>query len=666
MKKQLSLSIRLMCAGGVIITLMILSAYSINNSVPKQETPNNSYQNYAKLSAELSAKYANHAQWLNDYRVALNNDFYSFARDDDQKKCPFEKLLSDANLNKLAKSNPQIKILLESLITSHSQLHQSVKQINDAWKPQVGKMRLELSNVMLRLQSAHNQITNLLFGQENIGDALQSISTALKAFRGTKENASKEISQSKKDDADFTKQFTAFCESVQDLQDSYKNIADIIEQGLYDEAHFKYWSVIPRKQEAVNSSSVQLTDALIKIEGAETITMKAFNETAMPANLQLQKSSQQLVDLLQKIIPEGMSTPSTLPDTSSPTQNVLFSLILFSTVMVFVWLATYIWKSMREVISYLSSGVNKLSSSVQEVANFGEELATKTAQQTSALNQASTSLESLTSCSSLNSEAAKEAAVLAAHVNEKVAQSETAMSQMSSVMADIMKSSMETTRIIKTIDEIAFQTNLLALNAAIEAARAGDAGRGFAVVADEVRSLAQRSADAAKSTSGLLDGSRKLADNGVKVTTDVEKMLSTVSEGMVKVTTMMKDIANASEQQMESLLQVNDAVANVDSVVKDTYNKVQELSANGQEMAGHIEEIGSAALMLQDFLSSVDSGDETGDIETPSVNAASSEEEELGDESYMLPENHLLLTDQTEKDIDSPNLSQTDDRRWDW
>ena len=115
---------------------------------------------------------------------------------------------------------------------------------------------------------------------------------------------------------------------------------------------------------------------------------------------------------------------------------------------------------------------------------------------------------------------------LAGEASNSASKGAHAMDDMSSAINEIKKSSDETAKIIKVIDEIAFQTNLLALNAAVEAARAGEAGKGFAVVAEEVRNLAQRSAEAAKNTSSLIEGSQKNSDNGVRVTEELVAILN--------------------------------------------------------------------------------------------------------------------------------------------
>jgi len=143
-----------------------------------------------------------------------------------------------------------------------------------------------------------------------------------------------------------------------------------------------------------------------------------------------------------------------------------------------------------------------------------------------------------------------------------------AMGKMSDAINDIQKSSDETAKIIKVIDEIAFQTNLLALNAAVEAARAGETGKGFAVVAEEVRNLAMRSAEAAKNTTAMIAESVKNAKNGVDIAGEVEKTLSEIVTGVGKTTELVGEIAAASQEQAQGIDQVNTAVAQMDKVTQ--------------------------------------------------------------------------------------------------
>ena len=166
------------------------------------------------------------------------------------------------------------------------------------------------------------------------------------------------------------------------------------------------------------------------------------------------------------------------------------------------------------------------------------------------------------------------------------------MTGMVGAIEEIIRTSEETGKIIKTIDEIAFQTNLLALNAAVEAARAGEAGAGFAVVADEVRNLAMRAADAAKNTSQLIANTIKAVQNGNGLTQATQEAFKENMTISLKVAELVDEIASASGEQADGIEQINRAVAEMDKVVQQT-------AANAEESEGASEQMSAQSTKMQ-------------------------------------------------------------------
>ncbi len=272
---------------------------------------------------------------------------------------------------------------------------------------------------------------------------------------------------------------------------------------------------------------------------------------------------------------------------------------LFGSIFAWTIVSGSLTGKIDQIVQILSSASEQVASASSQVANASQQMAEGASEQASSLEEISSSLEEMTSMTNMNAENAGKANDLSSNARSVAGQGLQSMGRMSSAIDAIKTSADETAKIVKTIDEIAFQTNLLALNAAVEAARAGEAGKGFAVVAEEVRNLAQRSAEAAKNTSELIEESLKNADNGVRSSTEVHSSLGEISTSVEDVTNVVSEVSSASREQAEGIAQVNTAMAQLDKVTQSNAANAEESASAAEELSAQAVELKSAVEDLQ-------------------------------------------------------------------
>ncbi|MHC4423133.1 MAG: methyl-accepting chemotaxis protein [Planctomycetota bacterium] len=308
----------------------------------------------------------------------------------------------------------------------------------------------------------------------------------------------------------------------------------------------------------------------------------------------LEKACKRITEIVQKTNAGMLSSAKSTKASVSIISTVA---VVLGVVLAFL-IGRGVVSALKRIIDALTEGSEQVSSASGQVSSASQSLAEGATEQAAGLEETSSSLEEMSSMTKQNADNAQQANTLASEARKAADNGTQSMTRMNEAIQEIQKSSDETAKIIKVIDEIAFQTNLLALNAAVEAARAGEAGKGFAVVAEEVRNLAMRSAEAAKNTANMIEESVKNSKNGVDIASEVGKVLEEIVQGIGKTTDLVSEIAAASQEQAQGIDQVNTAMAQMDKVTQQNAGNAEESASASEELSAQAEQMNQVVAEL--------------------------------------------------------------------
>ena len=377
---------------------------------------------------------------------------------------------------------------------------------------------------------------------------------------------------------------------------------------------------------AVNNEKIcrdvkSMKDSHINFQKAADVMIDAQKDMIVQAKTvdqvmaQLDNTSGELNKLLSKV--EGLSNKemdnareagANAKKTATASLVVIVIGSVITGLLIGIFLTRSITKVLNRIVGSLTEGSQQVAAAASQVSSSSQSLAEGATEQAAGLEETSSSLEEMSAMTRQNAENAQQANTLAIEARKAADTGTGSMKKMITAINDIQKSSNETAKIIKVIDEIAFQTNLLALNAAVEAARAGEAGKGFAVVAEEVRNLAMRSAEAAKNTSAMIEESVKNSRNGVDIANEVGEVLEEIVQSVGKTTDLVSEIAAASAEQAQGIDQVNITMAQMDKVTQGNAANAEESASAAEELSAQSEQMDS---IVQELAALVNSSSHT-------------------------------------------------------
>ena len=252
-------------------------------------------------------------------------------------------------------------------------------------------------------------------------------------------------------------------------------------------------------------------------------------------------------------------------------------------------------KSLNSTLKNVQISSSEVMSSAGQVSSMAQRISEGTTKQASSISDLSGTMEGISKQIHHTAKQAEKAQELGVLSGTHVETSNQKMTDMQGAMEEITEKSKEISKIIKTIDDIAFQTNILSLNAAIEAARAGEAGKGFAVVADEVGNLAKKSQEAAQNTSILIEETIGAVQKGAKFTEETAEALHSVSDSTNQVNDLILEISRASEEESDGIGKLSEGIQEISAVVQDN-------SATAEESAATAEELSAQANMMNGLI----------------------------------------------------------------
>ncbi len=543
---------------------------------------------------ELKQREIDHFVWAAEVSdLMLDEDVTELTVETDPHKCAFGKWYYGDGRREAEAMIPELKLILSRIEDPHARLHQSAVRIRE----QFAQADLDMAAFLREKKSEHLTWTHVVKNGLLHQDAQEMSSLELDPKHCSLGQwlDSPEVAELKRVDPEFARLVQPIIEPHRELHRNAEKVIRALQDGDMGGAQQAYEEEIePAAQQTLGALNGLLAWHDTAVRGMQAAMQTYDGETA-PALEEVQECLDEAAEAVNLATVKTNDKIFAESTSSRVGMGILAAAAVLLGAALAWWIVRGISRVLRTVIASLSDGSEQISSAADQVSAAGQSLAQASSEQAATVEEIASSMEEMASMTRQSAESADESRQTAGETRQSAEQGTEAMERMSDAIAEIKQSSDETAKIVKTIDEIAFQTNLLALNAAVEAARAGDAGKGFAVVAEEVRNLAQRSAEAAKNTSALIEESTRRAEAGVQINQSVASALMEITEGSKKVHEVVSEIATASSEQSCGIDQISTAITQMDSTI-------QQGAANAEESASAAEELSAQAEALHQMV----------------------------------------------------------------